>query len=45
MNWDKLRKRIKGTVVTAAESEFTSLKASMVWNEISPIDHLMLSSL
>lgn len=36
MNWDLLRKSIKGTVVTAADSDFPSVRAAMVWNEIKP---------
>jgi len=36
MNWDVLRKRIKGTVVTAAEPTFSVARAAMVWNKIKP---------
>lgn len=36
MNWDQLRKNIKGRVVVAGDPEFASVKAAMVWNEIKP---------
>ncbi len=36
MNWDELRKRIKGSVVTATDPEFAAVKAAMVWNEVKP---------
>lgn len=36
MNWDRLRKNIKGKVVTAEDQAFASVKAAMVWNEIKP---------
>lgn len=36
MDWDQLRKRISGRVVTADEPQFPSVRADMVWNEIKP---------
>ena len=36
MNWDALRNRIQGNVITRADTEFASVKAAMVWNEIKP---------
>jgi len=36
MNWDALRKNIKGSVVTKADAEFASVKADMVWNAVKP---------
>lgn len=36
MNWDALRKRIKGTVINKSEPAFASIRAAMVWNEIKP---------
>jgi len=36
MNWDQLRKNIRGRIVTAEDPAFETVKASMVWNEIKP---------
>src|ERR1700721_1085318 len=36
MNWDILRNRIKGTLVTRSEPEFASIRDAMVWNGIKP---------
>lgn len=36
MNWDNLRKRIKGKVTTSFDTNFTSFKETMVWNEVKP---------
>lgn len=36
MNWDKLKSRINGKVVTSAESDFAAIRESMVWNKIKP---------
>ena len=34
--WDLLRDKIRGTVVTATDSNFETVKSAMVWNEIKP---------
>lgn len=36
MNWDELRKNIKGTVLTKLDPEFSSIKDAMVWNQLKP---------
>lgn len=36
MNWEALRKRIKGSLVTPSDQAFESVKVAMVWNEIKP---------
>lgn len=36
MNWDDLQKRIKGTITTSVDTNFTAVKADMVWNGIKP---------
>ncbi len=36
MNWDSLRKNIKGKVTTSRDHDFESVKAAMVWNAIKP---------
>jgi FAD/FMN-containing dehydrogenase len=37
MNWDALQKRIKGTVISSSDTNFTTTKAAMVWNEVKPL--------
>lgn len=36
MNWNELRKNIKGTVVTKSDPQFASVKDAMVWNQLKP---------
>ncbi len=36
MNWDHLKKRIKGTITTVMDLNFNAVKAAMVWNEVKP---------
>lgn len=36
MDWNALRKRIKGRVVTSNDSDFASLRDTMVWNNVKP---------
>lgn len=36
MNWDNLRKNIKGTVVTKSDPDFATVRDAMVWNAVKP---------
>jgi len=36
MNWDSLRKQIHGTIAIPSEPDFTTIRESMVWNNIKP---------
>ena len=36
INWDALRKSVKGPVVTSTASNFAAVRSAMVWNEIKP---------
>ena len=36
MNWDALRNRIQGKVVTSKDSDFAAVREAMVWNNIKP---------
>ena len=36
INWDALRKSVKGHVVTSTASNFAAVRSAMVWNEIKP---------
>lgn len=35
-DWEKLRGRVKGTVVTANAPDFATVRGEMVWNQIKP---------
>lgn len=36
VDWDALRRRIKGAVVTATAPDFAAVRSEMVWNQIKP---------
>lgn len=36
MNWEALRKRIQGKVVTSNDTDFPAVRDSMVWNNVKP---------
>jgi FAD/FMN-containing dehydrogenase len=35
-NWDVLRSKVKGTVVTSSTPDFAAVRSAMVWNNIKP---------
>jgi len=36
IDWDSLKKAVKGNVVTSNASDFAAMRSAMVWNEIKP---------
>src|SRR5687768_16727279 len=36
MNWEQLRSRIKGEVISPSAPEFAAAKSALVWNSLKP---------